>query len=135
MDAISHKLSTDVNLIPIISIWKAHLYDGENCSAPYEPDLTVFELSEEVQNRLEPLRRCHDSSTFQKLWQKYGSIANHTKQLEHRDEIGVVLTVQEIVGQVWEPAKNTWNTLCTELRNGCITFDKLGDFVQSFKDK
>ena len=128
------KLDTDVRLLPIEQMWRPRQYKPSESNAEYPTDITLFELCEEVQDMLKPLEECKDSTTFQKLWLHNGAIYRQ-KQERNRDRAEDGLTLGQIARKVWQPSKFSWDTLCTQLKDGSITFSRLDDFFKDINKK
>lgn len=89
-------------------------------SQEYRPTVLVFEFSDEELEIL-PLINDHcQGLLFMKLWEKRGRELSGQK----------VLSVKEVLDEVWTPTSDQWNDLCRKLETGNMLFS---EFEQFFK--
>ena len=80
----------------------------------YRPTVSVFEFSDEELEIL-PLINDHcQGLLFMKLWEKKGTELSGQK----------VLSVKEVLDEVWTPTLDQWNDLCRKLESGNMMFSE-----------
>lgn len=87
----------------------------------YRPTVSVFEFSDEELEIL-PLINDHcQSLLFMKLWEKRGTELSGQK----------VLSVKEVLDEVWLPTSEQWNDLCRRLESGNMMFSEFERFFKN----
>ena len=123
-------------MLPIKTLWQPRVYvSTKDAVGPSEVTVTFINLSDSIKAMLQPLQSCQDSVIFQRLWLQHANSVKQQMREETRGRGGAVLSLEDIAEKVWPPAKHGWDTLCTQLRNGSITFGTLDIYFEDFKNK
>jgi len=85
----------------------------------YEPKVIAFNLEEGILELLPEVLQNKDSNVFIKKWTSTGNQECNKK--------GEMLSIKEILKDVWHPLQIWWTELCQKMENGTIFFKVYGN--------
>ena len=97
-----------------------------------DPVVYYFDLSGDVLAMAQGLTEYNTTSTFSKMWTAFGREA-HRLKVKARGEC--TLTLEEVVGQVWQPVCKELSRLCQKLHTGNLTLAEVDKLFADYKGK
>ncbi len=109
------------------SICNPNLFESSSSQIP-QPDITLFGLSNEIENMMEILMKVNTSELFQTFWYAEGKSA--TGKCATRG-----LSIDDVLKLVWKPAHMKWKALGKEIKDGSILLETVETIFGKFKNK
>jgi hypothetical protein len=92
----------------------------------YEPQITFFQLTNELNDILSRLSRCQKSVIFKHTWDRF------VRKLSAKSAGDESVTVAQIV---WKPVDTWWGTFCKTMISGEISFSTLDENLDIFQKR
>ncbi|XP_041354651.1 E3 ubiquitin-protein ligase RNF213-like [Gigantopelta aegis] len=89
----------------------------------YEPLVNIFEIPDQLLLIIPQLQMLQHSGLFMKIWQRVG--AKHMPDSINSKHLDSILAV-------WNNAKQQWDNLSMDIRNGTITFQNIKQYMYDF---
>lgn len=118
-------LSENRDTLRMNALCKVRTYAPDVANAAYQPEITFFSLTPNSIRMLNELWDLKEGVIFKEfMWDL------HARRMTDKFQGDCKLDV--IVGEVWEPAKKSWDSFCQDVGSGRLTFKRTDELFGVF---